>query len=429
MEASAPALAPALLALVIGAVAGIGWRRFARTAPHDAPAHGPGGAPRVDGATPAPAVQPGGLIDGPSLLRRLDVSPSPFWRFSADLTLKAVNASYARLAAAQSPAEAVRQGAELFAGQRAHAADVRAARRFGITESTVVGDVEQRAYDLVQLPLDGGEVLGFALDRSDREASRSVSRLRGQLAERALDAVPLGVALFDASRALLSHNRPFREFFQLEALTLAARPDFDRLLDAMRAAGRLPESPDFPAWRLARRAWFTRTAHPVEEDWSLPSGEIVRVRAEATSDGCLILATEDLTERVLLAGTRQSLLTVHQVTLDHLTDGVAVFGPDGQIKLFNRRFAEIVLIDPGELAATPTADALMAHVARLLREPTRAQGLRDLIMSATGGRAGRSGRLSSVLGYVLDYRSVPLPDGNALFTLTDVTPRTPDPPA
>ncbi|MFN3287210.1 MAG: PAS-domain containing protein, partial [Sphingomonadaceae bacterium] len=235
-----------------------------------------------------------------------------------------------------------------------------------------------------------------------------------------------GVALFDPSRALLLHNAAFAELFQLDPDTLAARPDFDRLLDAMRASGRLPESPNFPAWREERRTWFARVGRPVEEDWSLPTGEVIRVRAEATSDGCLTLVFEDLTERVLLAGTRQSLLAVHQATLDHLTDGVAVFGPDGQIKLFNRRFTEIVLIDPADLAANLTTDALSEHVARLLRGPVRAQGLRDLIMSATGGRAGRSGRLASVLGYVLDYRSVPLPDGNALFTLTDVTPRTPD---
>jgi PAS domain-containing protein len=426
MDVSAPALAPALLALAAGAAAGLGWRWLGRGALRPGRTPGPATAPFANSGGVGQPDSANQLIDGPTLLRRLDESLSPFWRFSADLNLRVVNASYARMAGVASPAEAVRQGVELFVGQREHAADVRAARRFGTTESQLTGGADPRSFDLLQVPLDGGEVLGFALDRSDREAARNSSRVRGQLAEHALEALPLGVALFDSSRALLMHNRPFREFFQLDSSVLAMRPDFDRLLDAMRAVGRLPESPDFPAWRQARRAWFTRSAHPVEEDWTLPSGEIIRVRAEATSDGCLVLVFEDLTERVLLAGTRQSLLAVHQATLDHLTEGVAVFGPDGQIKLFNRRFAEIVLIEPAELAATPHADALMAHVARLLREPERARGLRDLIMSATGGRAGRSGRLSSVLGYVLDYRSVPLPDGNALFTLTDVTPRTPD---
>lgn len=429
MDASASALVGALVALAAGAAAGLGWRWLGRAAGPAVPASAPAAAPRAASGEQATADRAPALIDGPTLLRRLAVAPSPFWRFSADLTLSAVNASYARLAGVASPAEAVDRQSELFPGQRGHAADVRATRRFGIVEAVGTGLIEGRPYDLVHVPLDGGEVLGFALDRSDREAAHSASRLRGQLAERALHAVPLGVALFDPSRALLFHNRAFGEFFQLDADVLASRPHFDRLLDAMRAVGRLPESPDFPAWRNARRKWFTCTAHPNEEDWTLPGGESMRIHTEATNDGCLIMVVEDLTERVLLAGTRQSLLAVHQTTLDHLTDGVAVFGPDGQIKLFNRRFCEIVLMDPAELAATPTADALMAHVARLLREPARAMGLRDLIMSATGGRAGRSGRLSSVLGFVLDYRSVPLPDGNALFTLTDVTPRTPDAPA
>lgn len=425
MDASAPALLPALAALTVGALAGLGLHRLAPRA--RSASSRPSVAPVQLLAPQAPALaSERALIDGQTILRRIAQSPSPFWRFDADLKLVSVNATYARMAGTASPGEAVERGIELFVGQRTHAADVRAARRFGISETVVANDAGNRSFDLVQLPLDGGEVLGFALDRSDREAARSVARLRGQLAEQAMAALPLGVAVFDPSRALILHNAAFAQLFQLDPDILGARPDFDRLLDAMRASGRLPESPNFPAWREERRAWFACVGRPVEEDWSLPTGEVVRVRAEATSDGCLTLVFEDLTERVLLAGTRQSLLAVHQATLDHLTDGVAVFGPDGQIKLFNRRFTEIVLMDPADLVANPTADALMEHVARLLREPARAQGLRDLIMSATGGRAGRSGRLASVLGFVLDYRSVPLPDGNALFTLTDVTPRTPD---
>lgn len=425
MDLANPALFPAVVALAFGALAGLGLRRLVPQRQGEGLGRPLPGV-RLLEQPAAPAPEDRALIDGGSLLRRIAQSPSPFWRYDADLRLRGVNATYARMAGIASTLVVVERGIELFAGQRAHAADVRAARRFAISETTLANDTGGRSFDVVQLPLDGGEVMGFALDRSDREASRNATRLRGQLAEHALSALPLGVVLFDPSRAMLQHNAAFAELFQIDPDALAARPDFDRLLDAMRAAGRLPESPNFPAWREERRSWFAQVDRPVEEDWSLPTGEVIRVRAQATRDGCLILVFEDLTERVLLAGTRQSLLAVHQATLDHLTDGVAVFGPDGQIKLFNRRFTEIVLIDPADLAANPTADALMEHVARLLREPARAQGLRDLIMSATGGRAGRSGRLASVLGYVLDYRSVPLPDGNALFTLTDVTPRTPD---
>jgi PAS domain-containing protein len=425
MDAALTSLPAALAALAGGVLAGAGLRWLWPRALAGRPVLRPAPLPLLPAGAAAAPAEPA-MVSGDAIARRIARSPTPFWRYNLELKLAAVNATYARVLGVDTTEDAVRSDREIFAGQRAHAAEVRASRRFGVAETTMAADTRNRAFDIVHLPLDDGEVLGFALDRSDREHSRSQTRLRGQLAERAIAALPLGVALFDASRALLAHNRAFAELFQLDSAMLDTRPDFDRLLDAMRTAGRLPESPNFPSWREARRAWFAATGRPVEEDWSLPTGEVLRVRADATPDGCLVLVIEDLTERVLLAGTRQSLLAVHQATLDHLTDGVAVFGPDGQIKLFNRRFTEIVLMDPAELMANPTADALIEHVARLLREPARAQGLRDLIMSATGGRAGRSGRLASVLGFVLDYRSVPLPDGNALFTLTDVTPRSPD---
>jgi hypothetical protein len=47
--------------------------------------------------------------------------------------------------------------------------------------------------------------------------------------------------------------------------------------------------------------------------------------------------------------------------------------------------------------------------------------VRDEIVARVADRTGRSGRLERPDGTVLDYATVPLPDGGCLFTYLDVT--------
>ncbi len=60
-------------------------------------------------------------------------------------------------------------------------------------------------------------------------------------------------------------------------------------------------------------------------------------------------------------------------------------------------------------------------VAAKLADPSRAQLLRDLVRIATVDRQARTGRMALADGRHFDFAVVPLPDGNALFTLLDIT--------
>jgi hypothetical protein len=60
-------------------------------------------------------------------------------------------------------------------------------------------------------------------------------------------------------------------------------------------------------------------------------------------------------------------------------------------------------------------------VAERLADPSRAQLIRDLVRIATVDRQRRTGRMSLADGRHFDFAVVPLPDGNALFTLLDIT--------
>src|SRR5207342_2972006 len=63
-------------------------------------------------------------------------------------------------------------------------------------------------------------------------------------------------------------------------------------------------------------------------------------------------------------------------------------------------------------------------MAKRLVNPTAAAQVRELVRSTTSGRQSGTGRLSLTDGRHLDFAAVPLPDGNALFTMVDVTDST-----
>merc|ERR1712023_462370 len=114
-------------------------------------------------------------------------------------------------------------------------------------------------------------------------------------------------------------------------------PAFERLLDAARDAGRVPEVRDFPAWRRERAAWFA-SGHTQEEAWSLADGTHLRIVAQPIPDGGLLLIVEDRTEQLRLSAMRDTLLRTRTATFDSLFESIAVFAPDGRMQLWNRRF-------------------------------------------------------------------------------------------
>ena len=357
----------------------------------------------------------------PGLLPVSDLSPNvfnlsslPIWWVDRDLRLAGANEAYARAVGFPTADGAVRADAELATGTRGLAAEARRTDRAVVGEARVIVSGERRLLEIIAIPLRGGEVAHLALDETNRHSAHTAANARARALTEALDELSTGVALFDATTALQHCNSAFARMFALERAWLDTRPDFQRVLDAMREGSRLPETSDFARWRTERLGWFGDD-RAVEESWILPGGTILRVAARPR-DGGLKLIVDDETERTRLAGARDQLLRVHAATLEHLREGVAVFGPDGRLRLFNRRFAEIAVASPEILAEDMPAERLMDHIAGLLNDPAQAGDLRELIVRATAGRTALSGRTTSRLGYVVDVSAVPLPDGNALIT-------------
>jgi signal transduction histidine kinase len=361
-----------------------------------------------------------------ALSRLIEAAPFPIWHRGPDLRLALVNSAYVAAVEGADATSVVASQVELVDeadGRNAlrEAAEVREAGTpaFRVVPATIAG--ERRMMQIVELPVGPAGVAGFAIDVEEREQARA-ELARFQSAQRdMLDRLSAGVAQFNRDRSLVFFNQPFARLFGLTVDFLADRPEFDRVIEAMRDARKLPEPRDFPSWKAERREWFTAGLAAIEEDWELPDRRHLRVVAQPLPDGGLLAVFEDRTRQIHLESDRERMVQVQTTTFDNLAEGIAVFGSNRRLKLWNNRFRELWELDPEALADAPPVEALATHLAGRADKSRQGMLVRDLVRGATTSRRPRSGRFALKDGRQFALAAIPIAGEDVLFTTLDVT--------
>lgn len=363
-----------------------------------------------------------------SLTGLIQSAPMPMWYRDRDLRLAMVNNAYVTAVNGKDAATVVKAGTELVdasapGGPLASAAQARDAGRAKMVKlpATIAG--ARRMLHIHDVPLPTGGVAGFAVDVEELERARAGIKAADDAQREMFDRLSAGVAQFAADRSLVFCNQPFRRMFEMRNEWLADGPEFERVLERMREANRLPVVRDFPGWKAERRDWFVAADAAREENWTLPGGAHLRVLAQPLPEGGLLLIFEDLTEQVQLASARDTLLRVRTATFDNLFEALGVFTADGRLQLWNNRFRQLWGFDEAFVASHPRVDALAKKAGNLLSNPGRAVLIGELIRAATIERQQRGAKIEFKDGRYFEVAAVPLPDGNALFTMLDVSDR------
>ncbi|MCJ2188267.1 PAS domain-containing sensor histidine kinase [Novosphingobium beihaiensis] len=360
-----------------------------------------------------------------ALVSLIEAAPMPMWFRRPDGEIQLVNSAYVAAVGAESAEAVVAGGVELVEAvdgltpaQVAQQAAEEGAPVERVVHTTIGG--QRRALRVSDLPLGEDGVAGYAVDIEDmEEMSRSFKAFRD--AQRSmLDQLSAGVAQFDAKRRLTFANQPFQRLFSLPARTMQDPPAFERLLDTARVAGRVPEVRDFPAWRRERAAWFA-AGDTHEEAWSLADGTHLRIVAQPVPDGGLLMIVEDRTEQLRLSAIRDTMLRTRTATFDSLFESIAVFAPDGRMQTWNRRFAADWGLDSEFLDTHPHVEALLKKIASRLKRPAEAETVGTVVRAATLDRTQKGGRIGLADGRMLEFAGVPLPDGNGLLAVLDIT--------
>lgn len=363
---------------------------------------------------PVPEATEGVLAD---FLERL---PYPVWIRAGDGALTWVNAAYAAAVDQPDAGAAVAAGDELLdtAGRRTLAAARGPAGRFEARVSTVIHG-ENRTLDVVEIASAGGSV-GVGIDVSELEQTHAALRRTVDFHARTLDELATPVAVFGSDRRLQFYNPAYRALWNLEAGYLDSHPEDEALLKTLRGERKLPEQADFEAWvEHVTRGY--QAVESFEEWWHLPDGQTLRVITNPHPHGGVTYVYENVTERLDLESRYNALIRVQSETLDHLAEGVAVFGPDGRLRLCNPVFSTLWQL-PADARADRTHITRVSHAcAKGAADRAAWVKIAGAVTSLDDRRLPIADRLERADGSVIDYATVPLPDGATLATFVDVT--------
>ncbi|HKH00280.1 MAG TPA: PAS-domain containing protein, partial [Bradyrhizobium sp.] len=360
------------------------------------------------------------LLDETELLRDFAAAaPWPIWAKSAQGQLRYANAAYAKATEGATAADAIHRDLELLEADQRE--DVNRALNdnsaFTGRLPIVVGG-ERRVYDVHALKLGGGSA-GIAIDASEATALRAALVRMAEAHRRTLDQLSSGVAVFDAQRRLAFYNDSYCRLWDLDRAFLDGNPDDSSVLDRLRAARRVPEQPDFRAWKLKLHEAY-RADEPTKDTWYLPDGRAVSVVTTPNPEGGVTYLFDDVTESLDLARRFDGLIRVQRETLDNLAEAVAVFGSNGRAQLFNPAFAKMWKLSAEALRERPHIETVEAWCKPLFDDDNTWRTIREAI-TAIENRVEVPLKLERRDGTVLDCMTMPLPDGATMLTFQDIS--------
>ena len=350
----------------------------------------------------------------------LDAAPGPAWLRDTQGKLTWVNRAYVQAVEAERREEVISKGIELLdqpvrdtlAQARARIENWR-----GRVPAIVAG--QRRMLDVTDAPTEFGSG-GLASDVSDLEEVRADLGRQMDAHRRTLDQLSTAVAIFDASRRLVFHNTAYGQLWTLDAAFLDSAPSDTEILDRLRAEGRLPEQADFRSWKASLMEAY-QSVETQEQVWYLPGARTLRVVINPNPQGGVTYLFDDVTERFSLESSYNALMRVQGETLDSLKEGVAVFGTDGRLKLFNPAFITLWHGDVAMLSEKPHFDLVRRACASIYDNQADWDDLRSLVTGLQDTRTGFERRMIRKDGSVVDCMTAPLPDGATLVTFIDVT--------
>jgi signal transduction histidine kinase len=349
----------------------------------------------------------------------LDSLPAPVWARDADDKLIFVNAAYAAAVEAADSADAVGRALELLdRPAREQVAERRIAGELYAARLPAIAAGQRRIFDVVVAPSPTG-CAGMAIDRTEAEAMRSELARMIEAHRRVLDQLATGVAIFNVDRKLTFYNTAFRSLFELDAGFLDQTPTDSAVLDTLRTARKLPEEQDFRLWKQQLYEAY-RAVEPQEHMWHLPDGRTLRVVTTPNPEGGVTYLYDDVTEGLDLGRRYEALIKVQSETLDHLAEAVAVFGSDGRVRLHNPAFQRMWKLNAETLDQHPHVEAVTAWCQALHDDGAVWRTLRAAV-TGIDEREPIAARIERRDGKVIDFATMPLPDGATLVSFQDVS--------
>lgn len=237
-----------------------------------------------------------------------------------------------------------------------------------------------------------------------------------------MEQLSTAICIFGADQKLEFYNPSFTSLWGLDDHWLNNNPSFGDILEKLRDSRRLPEQADF---RVYKKSWldlFTTLLEPDHYMMYLPDGLAIKCMCAPHPMGGLMVTFENVTSRLELESSYNTLIAVQRETLDNLTEGVAVYGSDARLKLCNPAYFDLWKINPEDVDGEP-------HITEIVEKKKgffkgKAFDWANIQSRFTAHAIERTDIRETIKrsdGVVIECISVPLPDGGVMITYRDIS--------
>jgi len=347
----------------------------------------------------------------------LDALPLPVWRCDDADRLLDSNRAYARAFATSRETVLAENAALAAKGEPNAAGDT------SLIEANVGMPVDEQRelLDANKVSCCDGGTIGFALDHTDAENARGELKRHIDAYTSVLEIVPAAVAIFGPDKRLQIFNSAFVELWALDAAWLASKPRLGEILERLHESRCFPEFRDFRAFKREHCAMFSSLTDVQRELMHLPDGRTLQLTISPHPFGGLIFVYGDVTDRLALECSYNTLAQVQRATLDHLYEGIAVYGGDGRLKLHNPAFCALWGLSEEDVAGEPHIAEIVDKARGFIDHRGKWDVIKEELVAQVTAQILTSGPVYRSDGSMLQVASVPLPDGEVLLTYLDVT--------
>lgn len=363
----------------------------------------------------------------------LDALPYPVWLRDKDQRIIWCNVPYAKMVQA-TPSEIIAQQKEIVSGKRKRKPSEKdivlggnlekLATEKGCAQSVEVHEVIGGKRLLVRVtgaPIKAGQyTIGVLEDITEREHIQKQSESNESAMRALLEHMRSAIGIYNEDHTLGFYNSSFAQLWGLEEGWLNTKPKLGDIMEKLRETRRLPEQADFKSYKKSWLDMFTSLIDPSEDMLYLPDGAAFRMLVVPRKSGGMMMTFEDVTSRLELESSYNTLIAVQKETLDNLEEAVVVYGGDGRLKLWNPAFARMWGLNPETLDGEPHITRVTDKMVNLFAKEDKIDTRKHMIALALE-RDMNKGRFICGDDILIDYATVPLPDGGVMLTYSDVT--------
>ncbi|MDR0744653.1 MAG: PAS-domain containing protein [Holosporales bacterium] len=347
----------------------------------------------------------------------VDSIPIYIWKKNLDLKLIYCNKKYSD-ALETSQESAISNNLRLVNTRNEKYATYTARQSF-IEKVVIKGN--RRYLEITEQPLSGNtSALGFAIDVTDREELKKEYKTYKKQTEETLDQISVPIAIFDEKMSLVFANSAIEKLFGLD-INLLREKNFSEIISVLLEKGAILSNSNEKEFKEKAVSLFTAIIEPYHTSISLQNGKIMNVTISPNHGGGLIFLLQDISDTIALKREVSSISAVQQETLDHLKEGVVVFGTDNRVKMINSAIENI-------LENKEIINDVGIHIKDFFEKISPIFNLEqktglciEKIINMSTQRVQFSDTIPLSSGKVLDYSYVPLPDGLNLIRFFDAT--------